>query len=127
MHPTGIARCGTAPRSARFAHGVVCVGVAVMVALAGTSALVPAVGAESTTPELQQAGTSNGGVASATTSGRRVFGGGYIITGSNRLLIVVPENSPSSDAVWTVTAQEATTSDTSSWSVQAFAICANTT
>jgi hypothetical protein len=81
MHPTGIASSGTATRVAWLAHGVVRVGVALVVTLAGTSALIPAIGAESTTPELQQAGASNGGVASATTGGNVDIG--QIITGEN--------------------------------------------
>ena len=81
MHPTGIARLGTAPRAARLTHGVVRVGVAVVLTLAGLSALIPAIGAESSTPELQQAGASNGGVASATTGGNVDIG--QIITGEN--------------------------------------------
>jgi hypothetical protein len=81
MHLTGIARSGTAPRAARLARGVVGVGVAVAVTLAGTSAFIPAVGADSTTPELHQADASNGGVASATTGGEVDIG--QIITGEN--------------------------------------------
>ena len=81
MLSTGIARRGTALRTARLTHGVVRAGVVVAIALAGTSALIPAIGAESTTPELQQAGASNGGVASATTGGNVDIG--QIITGEN--------------------------------------------
>ena len=76
MHPTGIARSGTAARLARGA-----VGAAVVVALAGTSAFIPAVGADSSTPEVQEADASNGGDASATTGGSVDIG--QIITGEN--------------------------------------------
>ena len=61
--------------------GFVRIGVAVALTLAGLSALNPAIGAESATPEMQQAGASNGGVASATTGGNIDIG--QIITGEN--------------------------------------------
>jgi hypothetical protein len=85
MQPTGIASNGAAPRAARLRGAQIRVGIAVVISLAGASAHIPALGAESTATDLQasepQAEASNGGVASATTDGSVDIG--EIITGEN--------------------------------------------
>jgi len=81
MQPTGIARNGIAPGTAQLAGAIIRVGTAVALTFAGASALISVAGAETTRPELQQVGASNGGVASATTDGDVEIG--RIVTGEN--------------------------------------------
>lgn len=86
MQPTGIASCGVTSRAVRLRGAWVRVGIAVVVSLAGASAHVPTLGAELTATDLQAsepqaAEASNGGVATATTSGDVDIG--QIITGEN--------------------------------------------
>jgi hypothetical protein len=72
---------------------------------------------DATTPKTATAGC---------TGGRRALGGGYFVAGSDRANIAVVENYPLSDTVWTVTADESDGVGTS-WSVQAYVICATAT
>jgi hypothetical protein len=86
MWPTGIAHNGISPRADRLRGARVRVGIAVLVSLAGATAHIPVWGAESTATDLEAsqppaAEASNGGTASATTSGDVDIG--QIITGEN--------------------------------------------
>jgi hypothetical protein len=78
---------------------------------------VPASGTNGTDPKTTTA---------TCTGGRKVVGGGYLVTTSvagDLDEITVYENRPTSETVWTASAQEDNPS-TSSWALQAYAICA---
>jgi hypothetical protein len=82
MQPTNnIANSGSAPRMALLTGLLVRMGIAVAMAFAGTAMLFSSTGAESTKSDPQQAGASNGGVASASTDGDVEIG--QIVTGEN--------------------------------------------
>jgi hypothetical protein len=79
-------------------------------------------------------GTGNPEVASTTvtcTGGRKIVGGGYqvnagSVSGSNNPAeVTVTQNRATSDTVWSVTAIADERNDVGTWSVTAYAICAN--
>jgi hypothetical protein len=81
MQPTGIITSGTAPRAARLTGTVVRLGLAAAITLGGASTFASGANAQSNGPEPQQAGASNGGVASTSSDGNVEIGA--VVTGEN--------------------------------------------
>jgi hypothetical protein len=81
MQPTGITTSGTAPRAARLTGTVIRLGMAAVITFGGVSTFASVASAQTNNPEPQQAGASNGGIASTSSDGDVEIG--TIVTGEN--------------------------------------------
>jgi hypothetical protein len=81
MQSTAIVDNSVGSRAAQLTSVVARVGIAAVIVLGCASRFASAAGAETTSPQPQQVGASNGGVASTTSDGNVAIG--EIVTGQN--------------------------------------------